>query len=199
MRYTSGQIVERKARPFGYTRAGPSSYQTGGAYRMEVAALVLEYLKVFLGFSVTVPVTVLLFCLLFRSRIGQALDALLEVTFPGGSAKFARSEELVKYNADVERTAAATAATAQKAPRTIEAQSMVDAFLSLFTLAARLLPLIPKADRARFIEEETARLHHDFEGYRTALLRLADEAPEVPHGFPLAELAGFKPIPVPKV
>jgi hypothetical protein len=145
---------------------------------MEVAALVLEYLKVFLGFSVTVPVTILTFCLLFRARISAALDALLEVTFPGGSAKFERRKEaLAKFNADVHRTAEATA---QSAPKTMTAPGVVDTFLSIFTLAARLLPLIPKADRTRFIQEETASIPPDFQGFRTALLKLADEAPEVP-------------------
>ena len=145
---------------------------------MEVAALVLEYLKVFLALSVTVPVTILIFCVLFRARIGQALGALIEVTFPGGSAKFERrQEELVKYNANIGPTAKATV---KSVPSTISTPGVVDAFLSIFTLAARLLPLIPKADRTRFIQEETASLPPDFKGYRTALLKLADAAPEVP-------------------
>jgi len=141
--------------------------------KMAVARLILAYLK-----PLIIPSLILTLVLLFRARIGLALDALLEVTFPGGSAKFERrKEELVKYNADVHRTAEATA---QSAPKTITTPGVVDAFLSIFTLAARLLPLIPKADRTRFIQEETASLPSDFKGFRTALLKLADEAPEVP-------------------
>ena len=43
-------------------------------------------------------------------------------------------------------------------------------------LAARLLPLFPKADRLRFISESTGTLPEEF---RAKLLKLADAAPEV--------------------
>ena len=55
--------------------------------KMAVWTLALEYAKVILGYPVTVPVLAGFLCWLFRERIGKALDALREITFPGGSAK----------------------------------------------------------------------------------------------------------------
>ena len=50
---------------------------------------------------------------------------------------------------------------------------------SLFGLSARLLPLIPKAERRRFIAEHTSTLPTEFKVFRESLEALAEQAPEV--------------------
>jgi hypothetical protein len=147
---------------------------------MEVAALVLEYFKVFLGFSVTVPTTILIFCLLFRSRIATALDAILEITFPGGSAKLERRTveraAMEKYHSDAPAVVkAGTLVATGGNPDEI----MHELLTILYHLSTLVLPLIPKADRVRFIEEATATLPKELTRVRTTLLKLADTAPEV--------------------
>jgi hypothetical protein len=54
-----------------------------------------------------------------------------------------------------------------------------------------MLPLIPKVDRRSFIESGTANLPKEFAGFREALFRLADTAPEVPSSIGLSELITF--------
>jgi hypothetical protein len=51
---------------------------------------------------------------------------------------------------------------------------VIEAIMSFFGLAARILPLIPKADRRRFIEESAVTLPPAFGVYRDALFHLAD-------------------------
>jgi hypothetical protein len=55
----------------------------------------------------------------------------------------------------------------------------VEALASFFGLAARTLPLIPKSERQRFIVESTGTLPEEFKTFRAALMKLAEEAPEV--------------------
>jgi hypothetical protein len=51
--------------------------------------------------------------------------------------------------------------------------------VTFFGLAARLLPLIPKAERRKFIVEATGTLPEEFKTFREVLFQLADRAPEV--------------------
>jgi hypothetical protein len=148
------------------------------AEKMAVWTLVLEYLKVVLGYPVTIPVLVGFLCWLFRERIGAALDAIQELSFKGASVRLKERAQLIPYNATVEQTAEATAqeATHAFAPARVQA---IQGLVSFFILAARTLPLIPKAERQRFIAESTKGLPEEFKTFRTALEKLADEAPEV--------------------
>ena len=145
---------------------------------MQVWTLVLDYLKVVLGYPVTIPILVGFLCWIFRDRISAALDAVQELSFKGASVRLAERAKLVPYNANVEQT---TMATAQSAVHDLPPGQVktVEALASVFSLAARTLPLIPKADRQRFIVESTGTLPEEFRAFRAALLKLADEAPEV--------------------
>jgi hypothetical protein len=53
--------------------------------KMQVWTLVLDYLKVVLGYPVTVPALIFALCIVFRERIRAVLDALEELTYPGGA------------------------------------------------------------------------------------------------------------------
>lgn len=148
--------------------------------KMQVASLVLEYAKVALGYPVTIPVLILALCLLFRERIGLALDALQELTFPGGGVKLRERAAVQEFREDIERTKEATAyATVQQLSPQPPSDKAVEAIASFFALTARLLPLVPKAERHRFIEAETTDLPREFTRFREALFQLADRAPEV--------------------
>ena len=58
-------------------------------------------------------------------------------------------------------------------------EKVAGAIASFFGLAARSLPLIPKAERQKFIVNSTETLPEEFKSYREALLLLAEQAPEV--------------------
>ncbi len=146
--------------------------------KMQVWTLVLDYLKVVLGYPVTIPVLILSLCILFRERIRSALDALQELTFPGGSVKLRERAEVQKFREDIVEAKQATAyATVQLPPQPVE--KVAEAIASFFGSAARTLPLIPKAERQKFIVESTGTLPEEFKAFREALVRLADQAPEV--------------------
>lgn len=138
--------------------------------KMQVGTLVLDYLKV-----VLYPVLVGFLCWLFRERISAAIDAIRALSFKGASVQLAEREELVRYNATVEQTAKATAKSAAHDLPAAQVKT-VEALTPFFSLAARLLPLFPKADRLRFISESTGTLPEEF---HSALVKLADEAREV--------------------
>jgi hypothetical protein len=147
--------------------------------------LVLEYLKVALGYSVTIPVLVVVLCWFFRSQLRRAIDAMGELAWGKVRVKL-RKRALAEYNASAEETKTATAYATVKGFREAlppasqeEQEKTVEAIASLFGLAARLLPLVPKAERRSFIEAETATLPPEFAKFREALLRLADRAPDV--------------------
>jgi hypothetical protein len=170
------------------------------AERMQVATLVLDYLKVVLGYPVTIPALVGFFCWLFREQIGAAVGRLLKASFAGASV------ELAQYTADITQTTKDV--SDPLTPDQIKKAGEVIAIF--FDLTARLLPFIPKADRRPFIEEKTKTLPMEFNDFRTALLKLAEDAPEAPalrasdqlrttYRASLAELAGFKPIEPPRV
>jgi hypothetical protein len=146
--------------------------------KMTVWTLVLEYAKVFLGYPVTIPVLVVFLCWLFRERIGAAIDAIRALSFKGASVELAERMKLATYEATVDQT---SKTAAQSAVRDLPPAQLktVDALASFFSLAARTLPLIPKADRQRFIVESTGTLPEEFNTFRAALVTLADEAPEV--------------------
>lgn len=138
--------------------------------RMQVASLVLEYAKVAFGYSVTIPVLVAVLCLIFRSQIGATIGRIRKVKVRGVSVELGA---LAEYGADVKRSA-------QKVKLLIPRDEKVaEALTSFFSLSARLLPLIPKEDRQRFIDEETKNLSQEFTVFRAALTALADKAPEV--------------------
>jgi hypothetical protein len=143
--------------------------------KMAVGTLVLDYLKVVLGY----PVLILGLCILFRKHIRSALDALQELTFPGGSMKLRERTEVQKFQADItEQTKVATEyATVQLPPQ--PAKKAAEAIASFFRLAARMLPLIPKDERQKFIVESTGTLPEEYKEFREALSVLADHAPEV--------------------
>jgi hypothetical protein len=147
------------------------------AEKMTVWTLVLEYAKVFLGCPVTIPVLVGFLCWLFRERIGAAIDAVRALSFKGASVQLAERAELVPYNATVDQTEATMKSAAHELPP--EQVKTVEALASFFGLAARTLPLIPKAERQRFIVESTGTLPEEFKTFRAALMKLAEEAPEV--------------------
>ena len=146
--------------------------------KMQVWTLVLDYLKVVLGYPVTIPVLILALCILFRERIRAALDALDELTYPGGRVKLRERAAVQKFNEDIVQAKEATAyATVQLPPQPLD--KAIEAIASFFGLAARTLPLIPKAERQRFITESTGTLPEEFKTFRAALMKLAEEAPEV--------------------
>ena len=146
--------------------------------QMQVWTLVLDYLKVVFGYSVTIPVLVGFLCWLFRDRVGATLDAIQELSFKGASVRLRERAQLIPYNAAVEQT---TIATTQNAAHDLPPGQVktVEALASFFSLAARTLPLIPKAERQRFIVESTETLPEEFKTFRVALVKLADAAPEV--------------------
>lgn len=147
------------------------------AEKMQVWTLVLEYAKVVLGYPVTIPLLILALCLLFRERIGLALDALQELTFPGGGVKLRERAAFQKVNEDIERTKEATAyAVIQQLP--LQPPKSVEAIASFFALTARILLLVPKAERRQFIEQLTDALPPEFKTFRLALFKLAEETPE---------------------
>src|ERR1700731_61736 len=143
--------------------------------KMQVWTLVLDYLKVAFGYPVTIPALVFALCILFRERIRSALDALQELTFPGGGVKLRERVAVQKFNEDIEQTKAATAyATVQLSPQPID--KAVEPIVSFFGLAARLPPLTPKAERQKFIVKSTETLPDEFRTFREALSQLADRA-----------------------
>lgn len=145
--------------------------------KMQVWTLVLDYLKVVLGYPVTIPVLIWFLCWRFRDRIGVAVDALQELTFPGGGIKLRERVEIQQFQADIkEQTKVATERTAVLSP---QHERVAEAIVSFFRVAARSLPLIPKAERTKFILESTETLPEEFKEYRAALLLLAEQAPEV--------------------
>ncbi len=168
--------------------------------------LVLEYFKVVLGYSVTIPILVAFLCWLFRNQVGRAIDATGELGWGKAKVKLRDRAALAAYNASADQTKTATAYATVKgitgaashgheaAPPSItpeQQEKVVEAIASFFGLAARLLPLIPKADRRSFIESETATLPKDFAGFREALFRLAERAPEVPSSREVSDVLGF--------
>jgi hypothetical protein len=86
---------------------------------------------------------------------------------------------MVRYT-DQTKIALATTAAEQRAahPALQSQEKVVEAIASYFGLAARVLPLIPRAERHQFIQETTASLPNEFSTYRKALDRLAELAPE---------------------
>jgi hypothetical protein len=159
--------------------------------KLAIGRLVLEYAKVVFGYPVTIPVLVGFLCWLFRERIGAAIDAVRALSFRGASVELAERAAMVEYKANVERTTAGMAQTTTQslAPKLMTA-AMVEALVSFFGLAARLLPLIPKAERQRFIAESMGTLPEEFKTFRAALVKLADEAPEV-HALTTNEVLGM--------
>jgi len=132
-----------------------------------------------LYFSRSRPVLILALCILFRERIRSALDALQELTFPGGGVKLRERVEVQKFQADIkEQTKVATEYTTVRLPPQ-PVEKVAGAIASFFGLAARSLPLIPKAERQKFIVNSTETLPEEFKSYREALLLLAEQAPEV--------------------
>ncbi len=173
---------------------------------LEFWTLVLEYLKVALGYSVTIPVLVVVLCWIFREQVGRAIDATGE--FGWGKAKVKlRERAIAEYNASADQTKTATAyatvkgltesATSGKEalrPFSItpeQQKTLVDAIASFFGLAARLLPFIPKANRRAFIEAEIGSLPTQFAQFRDALFLLAERAPEVPSSREVSDLLMF--------
>ena len=147
--------------------------------KMAVWTLILDYLKVVLGYPVTIPVLILSLSILFRERIGVALDALQELTFPGGSMKLRERTEVQKFQADItEQTKVATEYAAVQLPPQ-SPKKAAEAIASFFRLAARMLPLIPKDERQKFIVESTGTLPEEYKEFREALSLLANKAPEV--------------------
>ena len=147
--------------------------------KMQVWTLVLDYLKVVLGYPVTIPVLILVLCILFRERIRSALDALQELTFPGGGVKLRERVEFQNYQENIkEQTKVATEHATEQVPSPA-IEKFVEAIVSFFELSARILPLIPKAERQKFIVSSTETLPEEFKAFREGLFRLANQAPEV--------------------
>jgi hypothetical protein len=140
--------------------------------RMRVASLVLEYLRVVLGYPVTIPLLVAFLCYLFRVRIGRLFDRLESASYGKASVK------LANWDRDVTRATEAT--TAQDATEGAARDAITtDAIASFFGLAARLLPFLPKAERRPYIDRAAVTLPPEFHRFRAALYELADRAPEV--------------------
>jgi hypothetical protein len=145
--------------------------------KMAVWTLVLDYLKVILGYPVTIPVLVGFLCWLFRERIRAAIDRIRALRFKDASMDLAA---LVDYGGAVERsTSEETEQSAAKALSQSDQETIVGALAALFKLSASTLPLIPKAERQRFIAESMKGLPPEFGRFRRALEKLADKAPEV--------------------
>jgi hypothetical protein len=176
------------------------------ADKMQVAAFVLESAKVVLGYSVTIPLLVGFLCWLFRKQVGRAIDSMGEASWGKASVKLRERAALAEYNVSADQAKTATIYATVKgiteaasrgqevAPPTISPEhqeKVLEAIASFFTLAARLLPLIPKVDRRVFIEAETATLPPEFARFRDALFRLAERAPEVPTARGLSDQLTF--------
>src|SRR6266436_1562999 len=115
----------------------------------EIANFALELLRILLGYSVTVPVTIITFCVLFRKQIGTALGRLSEVTFPGGGAKFEAKavEEYSKSSALALRQEkeAIEKKQADLTPQQRAAlKSLLDLSFSLLRLVTDFMPLVPR-------------------------------------------------------
>ena len=79
---------------------------------MQVAELVLEYLRLFLSAPVIAGAIALAFLLQFRAQIAGLIDRIWRIKFPGGelsTSQEERSRELVRPTANVEPSAPAVA------------------------------------------------------------------------------------------
>ena len=141
--------------------------------KMAVWTLFLEYAKVAFGYSVTIPVLVGFLCWLFRTNIADTFGRLTKASYGKFSVEFAQ------YTAHAERTLRTIAERPVIRQLTPQEKTAADAVASLSALVARLLPLIPKAERRQFIENVTKTLPEEFGLYRASLFDLAKEAPEV--------------------
>lgn len=140
---------------------------------MEVARLVLEYLRVVLNYPVTVLAVVIFFLVWFKEDIQRALGRLSQVTLPGGaSATFKDYKKAVEPQISKEVEKAATKEVPASAFNV-----MVGLSRSLLRLVSDLLPLVPRAQRRRFIE--SLELPPEAEDFRKTLFNLADKAPEL--------------------
>lgn len=121
--------------------------------------------------------------LLAVPRTNPAIDAIRAFRFKDARVDLAeRRAALENYGTDVERsTTEATTPSAEKAlPMSDQDQAkMVATAAVFFKLAASTLPLIPKAERQRFIAESMKALPVEADRFRRALVKLADRAPEV--------------------
>jgi hypothetical protein len=149
------------------------------ADKMAVWTLALDYLKVVLGYPVTIPALVLALCWLFRGELRRAIDAVQAASVPGvASVEVGERAALEKYNATIQPTAKEAVQSATHVGVAMQ-PIFVEVIASFFGLVARTLPLIPKADRLRFIAGSTAHLPEVFNTFRAALVKLAEDAPEV--------------------
>ena len=60
---------------------------------MEIAKMVLEYIKVILSIHLVIGAVVMMFISLFREEVGELINRVLSIKFPGGELSMSQSEK----------------------------------------------------------------------------------------------------------